>query len=249
VGGSGTRVFHAIIARCGRYMGLNVNFAGDALDFYEFASRWIVASARATAQGGSAPSDPAMADEFRACVAQHLRFAPPDAPWGWKQPRSLYFLPFLARSFDDLRFIHVVRDGRDVAFGPQAETVLNLAGVAMLEGSERDEPRPLQLMRLWARANALAADFGESELGHRYLRVRFEDLCESPAAVVKRLVEFDGALAPNRRRRRKLARLVDPPTGLGRWRDEDPNLVADLTLVAHDELRRFGYAAATAPGG
>ena len=38
--------------------------------------------------------------------------------WGWKGPRSIYFLPFYQAVFgDNFRFLHVLRDGRDVAYG------------------------------------------------------------------------------------------------------------------------------------
>lgn len=38
--------------------------------------------------------------------------------WGWKGPRSVYFLPFYQAVFGDhFRFLHVLRDGRDVAYG------------------------------------------------------------------------------------------------------------------------------------
>jgi hypothetical protein len=38
--------------------------------------------------------------------------------WGWKGPRSVYFLPFYQAVFkDNFRFLHVLRDGRDVAYG------------------------------------------------------------------------------------------------------------------------------------
>jgi hypothetical protein len=38
--------------------------------------------------------------------------------WGWKGPRAIYFLPFYQAVFGDhFRFLHVLRDGRDVSFG------------------------------------------------------------------------------------------------------------------------------------
>ncbi|BCW93430.1 MAG: hypothetical protein KatS3mg007_1324 [Thermoanaerobaculum sp.] len=36
--------------------------------------------------------------------------------WGWKEPRSIYLLPFWNELMPSLRFIHVIRDGRDMAF-------------------------------------------------------------------------------------------------------------------------------------
>lgn len=38
--------------------------------------------------------------------------------WGWKSPRSLYYLPLFHHMLGgNFKIIHVVRDGRDVALG------------------------------------------------------------------------------------------------------------------------------------
>ena len=102
------------------------------------------------------------------------RARPTGRPWGWKEPRSVYLLPFLAAELPGLRFLHVVRDGRDMAFS-ENQVQLRKHGDAVLGAS--DEPEALRSIALWREVNLRAADFGERELGDRYLRIRFEDLC------------------------------------------------------------------------
>ena len=49
-------------------------------------------------------------------LADHCAAVAGTAAWGWKEPRSIYLLPFFHRHLPGLRFLHVVRDGRDMAF-------------------------------------------------------------------------------------------------------------------------------------
>ena len=97
---------------------------------------------------------------------------------------------------------------------------------------------------LWSWVNLEARRYGEEQLGARYLRVRFEDLCEHPAEVTARILgffEIEGEPAA-------LATEVAPPSSLGRWRAESPRLVAELERVGGDALVQLGYELDGAPG-
>ena len=55
--------------------------------------------------------------DLDAAVARHLApLGGRPRPWGWKHPHSLLLLPLLVDAWPRLRFVHVVRDGRDMAF-------------------------------------------------------------------------------------------------------------------------------------
>lgn len=229
-GGSGTRVLARIVLRGGMFIGSDRNRSEDALDFAAFSDRWVdelVAGRR----------PPAMADELRALVARHWaeRLAD-DQPWGWKEPRSVYLLPLLDEQLPGLRFLHVVRDGRDMAYSDN-QLQLRKHGAAVL-GDAADEPTALRSIALWSEVNQHAADYGERELGSRYLRVRFEDLCSEPQAVTATVLEFFGLDGDAERIAHEEVR---PPQTLGRWRAEDAATIAALEAGAGEALRRFGY--------
>ena len=85
--------------------------------------------------------------------------------------------------------------------------------------------------------NLKAAEAAETELGERYLRIRFEDLCAEPEPVIAGVLgflELEGDPA-------ELADEVQPPPTLGRWREADPALVQELEQIAAPALERFGY--------
>ena len=178
-GGSGTRVVARIVRAAGLYIGTELNNYEDALPFAAFSDRWIN---EYLASGGepSAETRTKMVEELEGLVGDHLSHRPEDAiGWGWKEPRSIYLLRFLNEEMPNLRFLHFVRDGRDLAFSENQQQ-LKKHGAAVLDGDLRWRRRPYRSVALWGRVNSAAADYGERELGERYLRVRFEDLCSEP---------------------------------------------------------------------
>jgi hypothetical protein len=75
-------------------------------------------------------------------------------------------------------------------------------------------------------------------MGGRYLRVRFEDLCADPAPEVARVLGFFGLTGDAEA---IATEVVRPPATLGRWREADPQLQAELTGRGAEALERFGY--------
>ena len=228
-GGSGTRVLARIVLRGGMFIGSDRNRSEDALDFAAFSDRWVD-----EAVAGHRPA--AMTEELRALVARQWRGRAAEQSWGWKEPRSVYLLPFLDEELAGLRFLHVVRDGRDMAFS-ENQVQLRKHGAAVL-GDAGGGLSPLRSIALWSEVNLCAADYGERELGPRYLRIRFEDLCADPYAVTAEVLGFFGLRGDADLISREE---VSPPGSLGRWRDEDAAAIAELEATAGAALERFGY--------
>lgn len=163
--------------------------------------------------------------------------------WGDKTPRYVRKLPLLGRLFPAARFVHMVRDGRDVALS-----------MVELERLHRRAPTPAVF---WAR-QVRSGRAGAAALGPgRYLELRYEDLLDDPAGELRRLCDFldlafdpimlehdERALEsvpPNQRWMHQ--RIALPPTkGLRDWRTQmDPQEVAGFEVVAGRELVALGY--------
>ena len=110
-------------------------------------------------------------------------------------------------------------------------------GEALLGDDLRKEKKAVRSIALWSRVNSAAADYGETRLGERYLRVRFEDFCAQPLEIVRRIYEFFG-LDGNAE---AAATAVRPPDTLGRWRQRRKGIVDALHRTAEPALARFGY--------
>ena len=96
---------------------------------------------------------------------------------GDKTPRYIEDIPLLARLFPEARFVHMVRDGRDVAmsyadvpFGPK--TVAKVA-------------------RLWSERVAKGMEAGAA-IPDRYLEVSYEDFVAHPETKMKSVCGFIG---------------------------------------------------------
>ena len=226
-GGSGTRVVERILRQAGFYMG-RVNGTGDAL-----------AMARVDRRHGPrflrTGDERRMARAFdRALRRYTIRARRAGGPWGWKHPHSYLFLPFLAERLPGMRFVHVVRDGRDMALSDNLNQ-LRLYGECAL-GRPPGESQ-LDAAAYWAWANTRAHEYGTELLGERYLLLRLEELCAEPDAGARGLLSFAGAS----RGFDGAAREVSPPASLGRWRTADARAIDELQATIAPALRALGY--------
>jgi hypothetical protein len=122
----------------------------------------------------------------------HRRGIPsPDAPWGWKNPRNMWLIPFLADRFPKMRFVHVIRDARDMMLS-ENRYFLRQHGYWILGPDWWRNPLAAQL-ELWWMGNKRAVEFGQQYLDDRYHMLCYEELCQKPAETVTRLLEFLGA--------------------------------------------------------
>ncbi|MFN2489861.1 MAG: sulfotransferase [Actinomycetota bacterium] len=166
--------------------------------------------------------------------------------WGDKTPRYIEHIPFLAERFPEARFIHVVRDGRNVAlsyadvpFGPK--TVARAA-------------------ELWARRVRLGLEAGRSLAPDRLLELRYEEMVadeDALTAAAKTIcaflgIGFDDALLNygelSRPELLDKAKDLNPlvmegPVAKTRsWQEQmAPHHVEVFELVAGDTLSELGY--------
>jgi hypothetical protein len=248
-GGSGSRVVARILQAGGLFLGSNRNRAEDSMPLAAFCDLWAtVYAARAELFEDHEMRclESAMTRSFAVALADHFGEAEPaPGPWGWKVPSTIYFLPFFHDLFPRLRFVHLVRDGRDIAFSDNQNQLIKF-GLPFLGWKEREERRqlsrraqlPAGSLKLWSQANLAAADYGERELGDRYMRVRFEDVCADPEEVVGRLLQFAGL---DGSAQEIACQEVEPPTTVGRWRDQDAKVLRDLRDIGQVAGDRFGY--------
>ena len=236
-GGSGTRVLARLLKDGGVFIGSNLNPYEDVLAFGLFSDRWINDVESMDGQVSAATCD-TMCEELRTIVGSEYRAFPNGAEqWGWKEPRSIYLLPFFDAAMPSLRFVHFVRDGRDMAFSENQNQLVK-HGPAILGADQATLRKPAQSIAVWSAINSRAADYGETSMGDRYLRIRFEDLCSDPAETARRAYRFLGLQGdPGDAARAEVA----PPKTLGRWRDEKPATIRELEEIAGPALSRFGY--------
>ena len=237
-----------IVQRAGYFMGTNLNETEDALDFFELAERWSARQHAAWCAGDTLNAPWRLRRELDRAIRRHRRgLRDNSGAWGWKQPRSMHFLPVLQQRFPELRFVHVIRDGRDLAIGRETANRIaaGLAGSGVYSAvaalGAASEPPSVQLMLLWAQANTLANEFGETTMGSRYQLVRLEDLCATPHESVRALLKFAGVNHAADTFLASIAGLIERPASIGLHNAADRQELARITAVGADALARFGY--------
>ncbi len=232
LGGSGTRVFAALLQAAGVRMGDCLNPSLDNLWFAVLFKRaqWCAPAnpqrfdpadvrlsidlfLRAMTKGlaaGVTPSEQGLLARLRAdlppfgtwqcgpqaahvdsLIASTVSVDVAGQPWGWKEPNTHIFLPDLDRHISGFRYIHVVRNGLDMAFSNntwQARHWAYLFGLAQGE----ETPLPLHQLRYWAAANQAALDYGQRHMAGRFLAVDYEDFCARPEQHWQRIQHFLG---------------------------------------------------------
>ena len=128
-----------------------------------------------------------------------------------KTPTNAFLLPFLGRAFPDALFVHIIRDGRDVAashirepwlradsallgrrepggylYGPWAPWWVDAADRTAFETG----PDELRMSMAWRRYTEAALTDGPALGPDRYLEMRYEALVADPAAEGNRLLDF-----------------------------------------------------------
>jgi hypothetical protein len=252
-GGSGTRAVQLLLDRAGYFMGTNVNRPGDALDIGWFIRRWLdrylarsewVEKMWRGAEARSFPYPASMAADFRATIEDHREaIGRPKRRWGWKVPRTILIFPFVHEFFPGMRAIHLVRDGRDMAYSANQNQARRYAP-RLFDQSGPDSSAPIQSIGFWARVNLAAARYGEAALGERYLRLRYEDVCANPAGMAAQLADFLDSPAPPEALEEVAVAEIRPSSSIGRWRERDAVEIAELERVGGEALRAFDYVSA-----
>lgn len=178
-GGSGTRLVQSIVARGGFHMGYNLNHAGDALDLVGVLDRSI---GPILAEAGRLDYEltslsPALRDktlsDIRETLSSFFAEKPHEKYVGFKNPRWIFLVPFLAELFPAGKFVHVIRSGMDIVSSSN-QNQFELYSDDIVREKTADEL--IRKLLFWARVNAQALRVGTEILGGQYMCVRIEDI-------------------------------------------------------------------------
>lgn len=164
--------------------------------------------------------------------------------WGDKTPDYVRVLDRLERLFPQALFVHLVRDGRDVA--------CSLLEVPWFSDNME------KIARFWADSVRMGRESGKRIGPSRYLELRYEQLIQQPEQQLQRVCDFlgepmdrcmldyhedaDAAIPPERRAwHQRVGRPVDS-SRIGRWKtDLTRRQRRTLKKIAGDLLEELGY--------
>jgi Sulfotransferase family len=186
--------------------------------------------------------------------------------WGDKTPAYMLSVQRIGRTLPEARFIHLIRDGRDVALSQAARAI-------------NEQPPPPEQAARWVKRIHKSREQAATLKGPRYVEARYEDLVRDPEATLRRICEFidlpwnDAVLRYHEGAAERLTEMAGTlraegthaeqaagyrienhapttkppdPAKLDKWRREmSPGDVAAYDAVAGDLLRELGYEVTT----
>lgn len=245
VGGSGTRLVAELVERSGFYLGEDVNASLDNLWFTLLFKRLSILDAteneiefcfdlflrRMRGDCGFSNHELSFLDELalldrgehkpawlRERVETFLTARPncsPNTQLAWKEPNTHIVADRLLKSHLRLRYIHVIRNGLDMALSDNQQQ-LDFWGRRLI-GDTNVATRAAQSLHYWCAAHQrlfkLLAPYRE-----RVLLVSYDQLCIEPAQQIDAVLRFIGiSNAPGLQQ--QLIATIRPPESIGRFRD------------------------------
>lgn len=185
VGGSGTRAVADYLQAAGLFIGEDLNQSLDALPFVSFLDAFVPRWLEHSKEGGTGfPFDQAR-DAWRVCRDRHLD-GRVSMRWAAKNPRSLLMFEFVLQVEPGARFLHVVRDGFDMAFSSNQRQASRYADQVLDSDSGLSEKA--RSLAYWAAINQRAITMGARYPG-RYQLIRYEDFCAHPVNTMRSACE------------------------------------------------------------
>lgn len=229
VGGSGTRIVTELIKRMGYYMGKELNSSNDnmvlaemfplmrdriltrSFDTHEFILNTVTRFAELMRND--------MADTGY-------------EKWGWKIPADYMIIEYIYKYFSNMRYIHVIRNGLDMAFSANQNQAQRWG--RYFDVNCNAMPLPKASILFWARANNYAIKTATKCLGDRFLLLNFDRLCQDPYESIKKIAEFlrVEVNADN------LGQIISHPSSIGRHKVSDCSIFDESD---YEVVRLLGF--------
>lgn len=249
-GKSGTRLLSLVCGQLGVALGITPRLPAADIDHRYFRQTVKALAQQHFAAEALEQVPPADVQRFEHAMerAWHVlqRRSPAAPAWGWKWPETYLITPIVFATFPQGRFIHMVRDGRDLAFKrhltddmgrPLGRAILTHLGMT-------DQPRYLQAARSWQFQVEAYLRFAARIPAAQRLELTYEDMCRAPVETLARIAEF--LRLPLTPACREWVQAHIAPRDLSQYRRAPAEQVRQVEALIGDTLVRLGYPLAHA---
>jgi hypothetical protein len=244
-GKSGTRLLSLAVGQLGVALGLTPRLPAADIDHRYFRQTVKALAQRNFAALSAEQVPPGDVERFEQAVEQAwglLQRRSPEAPaWGWKWPETYLITPIVFAAFPKGRYIHMVRDGRDLAFKRHlTDDVRRPLGRALLTHlGMTGQPRYLQAARSWQFQVEAYLRFAARIPAAQRLELTYEEMCRAPVETLARIADFL-ALPVTRECQEWVTRNIEP-RDLSQYLRAPPEQVRQVEALIGDTLARLGY--------
>ena len=219
LGGSGTRAIAQVLIQAGIFMGNDLNNSNDNLFFtrllknpewYKNASldeknKRLLSFKRYMENGKislkdlivyykSGYTNPTHSSELEFYInVFKLLFSKEISRdvWGWKEPNTQIYVSEIFNLFPNLKYIHVLRNGLDMAFSNNKQQLKNWGWKYKIDLTGKETKNELAVKQLdyWIEStrDVIAKSKG---FENRFLLVKHSDFCSNPKKEIDRILQF-----------------------------------------------------------
>jgi hypothetical protein len=259
VGGSGTRLIAECLQHLGYFMGNDLNEASDNLLFTLLFKRIEILTETApdlkklidifidiTLNNETLP--PCTLEFIKNLTAKSRKQHPKNwlnervnqitkerkvayknQQWGFKEPNTHVVLEHLNNNLSGLKYIHVMRNGLDMAFSNNQNQV-KLWGTNFI--GEELEINPRYSLKYWCKVHQRISKIGKT-MGDNFLLLNYDDFCKEPIKGSNTLCEFLGKEFDP-----VLVEKVSAPKSIGRFKSFNATMFDSKDI---DYVKELGF--------
>lgn len=250
VGGSGTRIVTELLKQSGIFMGSRLNESNDNLQIakefpnmrdvihnkghgYKRITRNLKNQIRWNSNDERQIIHKTLIRFEGQMFNDYLKINEKYNGWGWKIPGNFFILEHLSNHYQNLKYIHTIRNGFDMAFSKNQDQLKNWGAYYGVEIN--NYPLPKAALNYWYAANKKAISKAEELLKDNFLLVKFEELCFNPGKTITRILNF---IKLEKSDKINLEKLVNIPDTIDRYKNNDLTIFDENDF---NKVREFGY--------
>jgi len=252
LGGSGTRAVAEVLIKAGIYLGADLNNANDNLVFTRLFKQpdWFNKATEEDIFRRLRIFEKYMLQQkltrneiaeyfqatksnsvFRTSPIHYLLFFIKNIitktnerkAWGWKEPNSMIYIESIAKYFNSIKYIHVIRNGLDMAFSNNKQQLENWGqrfGIEYNKNSDNSTTLTIKQLDYWCRANTMAIDYSKKFLKGKFFLLNHTAFCKNPGTEVPLLLNFLN-IKVEKELMEELIKIPKIPATIDRYKDKD----------------------------
>ena len=159
--------------------------------------------------------------------------------WGWKEPNTQFYMKEISVFFPDIKYIHVIRNGLDMAFSRNKQQLLLWGFLFNIHVNQTDGKNEISRKQLeyWIQANKHFIAQGRSLLGQNFHLVNHSLLCHQPEEEIDKLLNFL-RIEVQDTIRQKLIKIPSFTASDNRYIEKDLSIFSRQQI---EEVKSFGF--------
>ncbi|MFC4075843.1 sulfotransferase [Salinithrix halophila] len=228
VGGSGTRVVAELLKQLGFYMG-SESVEKDNISLNR-KKKLFIRLPRSRHRHILKEFEKGMVHRYNVDYTPYIG-------WGFKAPWIHLYLKSMNKHFRSLKYIHVIRNGLDMAFSENKRQLHLWASRFNIEIPKDDKYLPVAQLNYWIKVNRRSIRLGNKLLGNRFFVLNYDQLCLNPKMEIQKLIRFL-ELDVNETDIDSLSRIVRKPESFERYKKHDLSIFNEEHV---QDVRSFGF--------